>query len=67
MSPTALGLIHAVLRALVIWYLLYLLFNKVGATELMWFLYGVLIALDCLVAVSLIFMGMLKASKERRG
>ena len=67
MSPNTLGLIHSALRTFVVWYLLYLLFNKVGATELMWFLYGVLIAVDCLFSVSLILMGMVKAAKERRG
>lgn len=67
MSPNTLGLIHSALQTFVVWYLLYLLFNKVGATELMWFLYGVLIAVDCLFSVSLILMGMFKASKERRG
>lgn len=67
MSPSTLGLIHSALRTFVVWYLLYLLFNKVGATELMWFLYGVLIAVDCLFSVSIILMATAKAAKERRG
>ena len=67
MSPNTLGLIHSALRTFVVWYLLYLLFNKVGATELMWFLYGVLIAVDCLFSVSIILMATAKAAKERRG
>lgn len=67
MSPTALAGLHAVLRALIMWYLIYCILCVVPSTDLMWFLYKSIVAVDGLFITSLLLMGLYAGHKERRG
>ncbi len=67
MKPNSIAAIHAGLRALAMWYLIYCILDAVPSTDLMWFLYRFIITIDVLVVISLICVGLYAGHKERRG